>query len=461
MPNHCLDELERLECNVVPADILDYAEKHVGSILLDSVSQGYGFGRYSIFACSPRKEILAHRDRIEIITTEGSEIRRGDPLESLRFELGKPGNEVFPKREIPLLGGALGYFAYDFGRRLRKPSLGFDKVRESPDMRFYLYDAVLVWDHLSEELFLARDSREEGAERTSEFLKSILRDCRSGDKTGVFEVGPLASNISRQDFLENVESVRRLILEGEIYQANLSRGYSASFQGSSAALYRRLRMENPAPYSAYMNFGDEIILSTSPERFLHCRDRVANTRPIKGTRPRGRSIEEQVRLENDLAGSEKDRAELLMIVDLERNDLGRVCEIGSIRVDNLFALESYASVIHQTASVSGRLANGMDAFDCIGAMFPGGSITGAPKIRAMEALNAIETEWRGIYTGSIGYLGRDGEADFNIAIRTLRICENRVAFNVGGGIVWDSTPESEYEETLHKAKAILKALGKI
>jgi para-aminobenzoate synthetase component 1 len=461
MPNHCLDELERLECNVVPADILDYAEKHVGSILLDSVSQGYGFGRYSIFACSPRKEILAHRDRIEIITTEGSEIRRGDPLESLRFELGNPSNEVFPKREIPLLGGALGYFAYDFGRRLRKPSLGFDKVRESPDMRFYLYDAVLVWDHLSEELFLARDSREEGAERTSEFLKSILRDCRSGDKTGVFEVGPLASNISRQDFLENVESVRRLILEGEIYQANLSRGYSASFQGSSAALYRRLRMENPAPYSAYMNFGDEIILSTSPERFLHCRDRVANTRPIKGTRPRGRSIEEQVRLENDLAGSEKDRAELLMIVDLERNDLGRVCEIGSIRVDNLFALESYASVIHQTASVSGRLANGMDAFDCIGAMFPGGSITGAPKIRAMEALNAIETEWRGIYTGSIGYLGRDGEADFNIAIRTLRICENRVAFNVGGGIVWDSTPESEYEETLHKAKAILKALGKI
>jgi len=461
MPNHCLDELERLECNVVPADILDYAEKHVGSILLDSVSQGYGFGRYSIFACSPRKEILAHRDRIEIITTEGSEIRRGDPLESLRFELGNPSNEVFPKREIPLLGGALGYFAYDFGRRLRKPSLGFDKVRESPDMRFYLYDAVLVWDHLSEELFLARDSREEGAERTSEFLKSILRDCRSGDKTGVFEVGPLASNISRQDFLENVESVRRLILEGEIYQANLSRGYSASFQGSSAALYRRLRMENPAPYSAYMNFGDEIILSTSPERFLHCRDRVANTRPIKGTRPRGRSIEEQVRLENDIAGSEKDRAELLMIVDLERNDLGRVCEIGSIRVDNLFALESYASVIHQTASVSGRLANGMDAFDCIGAMFPGGSITGAPKIRAMEALNAIETEWRGIYTGSIGYLGRDGEADFNIAIRTLRICENRVAFNVGGGIVWDSTPESEYEETLHKAKAILKALGKI
>ena len=260
MPNHCLDELERLECNVVPADILDYAEKHVGSILLDSVSQGYGFGRYSIFACSPRKEILAHRDRIEIITTEGSEIRRGDPLESLRFELGNPSNEVFPKREIPLLGGALGYFAYDFGRRLRKPSLGFDKVRESPDMRFYLYDAVLVWDHLSEELFLARDSREEGAERTSEFLKSILRDCRSGDKTGVFEVGPLASNISRQDFLENVESVRRLILEGEIYQANLSRGYSASFQGSSAALYRRLRMENPAPYSAYMNFGDEIIL---------------------------------------------------------------------------------------------------------------------------------------------------------------------------------------------------------
>lgn len=460
MPNHCLNGLEKLECDAVPADIIEYAEKHVGSILLDSVSRGYGFGRYSIFACSPRKEIIAHGDRIEIITTDGSEIRRGDPLESLRFELGNPSGEVFPKREIPLLGGALGYFAYDFGRRLRKSTLDYERARETPDMRFYLYDAVLVWDHSSGELFLARDSREEGSQQSSERLKSILRDCRSGDTTGGFEVGPLASSISRQDFLENVESVRQLILEGEIYQANLSRGYSASFQGSSAALYRRLRTENPAPYSAYMNFGDEIILSTSPERFLHCRDRVANTRPIKGTRPRGRTSEEQARLESELAGSEKDRAELLMIVDLERNDLGQVCEIGSIRVDNLFALESYASVIHQTASVSGRLANGMDALNCIGAMFPGGSITGAPKIRAMEALDAIETEWRGIYTGSIGYLGSDGEADFNIAIRTLRICENRVAFNVGGGIVWDSTPESEYEETLHKAKAILKALGK-
>ncbi len=459
MPDYCIDTLEKLESNATPADVLGQAEKHVGSILLDSVSQGYGFGRFSIFACFPRKEIAACGDRIEIVTTEGRETSHGDPLEYLRSELDSPLGAVSSGREMPLYGGALGYFAYDFGRRLRKSTLGVDGERKSPDLRFYLYDAVLVWDHSTGELFLARNSRKAGESEAGERLKSILDKSRSDPID--FEVGPLSSNLSREDYLEKVERVRQLILEGEIYQANLSRGYAASFVGSSAAFYRRLRMDNPAPYSAYMNFGDEVILSTSPERFLYCRDRIANTRPIKGTRPRGRNRDEQSSLERELASSEKDRAELLMIVDLERNDLGRVCEIGSVEVDNLFALETYASVIHQTASVSGRLAKGRDALDCLGAMFPGGSITGAPKIRAMEALDAIESECRGIYTGSIGYLGSDGEADFNIAIRTLRIAEGRVAFNVGGGIVWDSVPEFEYDETLHKAEAILKAMGKL
>ena len=461
MSEYCIDTLEKLESDATPADVLGQAEKHVGSILLDSVSQGYGFGRFSIFACFPKKEIAARGDRIEVVTTEGTEIFHGDPLEYLRTELGSLLEDVSSGRQMPLYGGALGYFAYDFGRRLRRSSLGFDGVRKSPDLRFYLYDAVLVWDHSTGELFLARNSRNVGASEAGERLKSILNKSRLDPAPVDFEVGPLSSNLSRDDYLEKVERVRQLILEGEIYQANLSRGYAANFVGSSAAFYRSLRMDNPAPYSAYMNFGDEVILSTSPERFLHCRNGVANTRPIKGTRPRGRNRDEQSSLERELASSEKDRAELLMIVDLERNDLGRVCEIGSVEVDNLFALETYASVIHQTASVSGRLAKGKDILDCLGAMFPGGSITGAPKIRAMEALDVIESECRGIYTGSIGYLGSDGEADFNIAIRTLRIAEGRVAFNVGGGIVWDSVPEFEYDETLHKAEAILKAMGKL
>ena len=461
MPEYCIETLEKLESDLAPADVLGQAEKHVGSILLDSASQGYGFGRFSIFACFPRKEIAAYGDRIEVISTDGTEVFHGDPLEYLRSELGSPMDAVSPKREMPLYGGALGYFAYDFGRRLRKSTLGFDGERKSPDLRFYLYDAVLVWDHSTGELFLARTSRKAGASEAGERLKSILDESRSAPDAIDFEVGLLSSKLSREDYLEKVERVRLLILEGEIYQANLSRGYAASFIGSSAAFYRRLRTDNPAPYSAYMNFGDEVILSTSPERFLHCRNGLVNTRPIKGTRPRGRNRDEQSSLERELASSEKDRAELLMIVDLERNDLGRVCEIGSVEVDNLFALETYASVIHQTASVSGRLAKGKDALDCLGAMFPGGSITGAPKIRAMEALDAIESESRGIYTGSIGYLGSGGLADFNIAIRTLRIAEGRVAFNVGGGIVWDSVREFEYDETLHKAEAILKAMGKL
>ena len=461
MPEYCIDTVEKLESDAAPEDVLGQAEKHVGSILLDSASQGYGFGRYSIFACFPRKEIIARGDRIEVVTTEGTEIYYRDPLEYLRSELGSPLDAVSPLGEIPLYGGALGYFAYDFGRRLRKSTLDLGGDRKSCDLRFYLYDAVLVWDNSSGELFLARDSRNPGSAEAGERLKSVLKESSADREFVDFEVGTLSSNLSREAYLEKVERVRQLILEGEIYQANLARGYTASFVGSSAAFYRRLRVDNPAPYSAYMNFGDEVILSTSPERLLYCRDGIANTRPIKGTRPRGRDRDEQLSLEGELAASEKDRAELLMIVDLERNDLGRVCEIGSVEVDNLFALETYASVIHQTASVSGRLAKGKDALDCLGSMFPGGSITGAPKIRAMEALDAIESDFRGIYTGSIGYLGSNGMADFNIAIRTLRIAEGRVAFNVGGGIVWDSVPEFEYDETLHKAKAILKAMGKL
>ena len=460
MPNHCIDALEKLELSVDPEALLDQVEQHPGAILLDSVSRGYGLGRFSIFACFPRKEIIGYGDRIEIISRNGSEIIQADPIEYLRSEIEVSAREASWDSPIPLPGGALGYFAYDFGRRLRKSILRYDENRDSPDMRFGLYDAVLIWDHSNGDLFVARNPNREDAVEVADQLKGILLDSKSDKADGVFEVGALSCDYTREDYLDRVEEVRRLIVEGEIYQANLSRRYDAAFQGSSAALYRRLRKENPAPYSAFMNFGDEIILSTSPERFFYCRDGRANTRPIKGTRPRGQTGEEQSRLEKELASSEKDQAELLMIVDLERNDLGRVCEIGSIRVDDLFALENYASVIHQTASVSGSLASDKDALDCLAAMFPGGSITGAPKIRAMEALDTIESNRRGIYTGSIGYLGSDGSADFNIAIRTLRISEGRVAFNVGGGIVWDSIPENEYEETLHKAKAILKALRK-
>ncbi|MDH7479032.1 MAG: anthranilate synthase component I family protein, partial [Syntrophomonadaceae bacterium] len=221
----------------------------------------------------------------------------------------------------------------------------------------------------------------------------------------------------------------------------------------------RLREINPAPFAAYFVYPEVILASASPERFLEVRGRVVETRPIKGTRPRGKDPTDDARLRKELLDSEKDRAELVMIVDLERNDLGRVCSFGSVQVPELFCLEEYASVFHLTARVTGNLAPGKDVIDLLKAAFPGGSITGAPKIRAMEIIEEVEPVKRGIYTGSIGYLGFDSNVDLNIAIRTL-IIKDRVAYlQVGGGIVADSDPDAEYWETIYKGTALLQALG--
>jgi para-aminobenzoate synthetase component 1 len=226
-------------------------------------------------------------------------------------------------------------------------------------------------------------------------------------------------------------------------------------------LYRQLRRQSPAPYGCFLNFGDVQLAGVSPERFLRVDGDRVSTRPIKGTRPRGTDAYDDARLKNELAGSVKDRAELLMIVDLERNDLGRVCVPGSVQVKDLYALEAHPTVWHQVAEVSGTLRPGADVFDCIRAAFPGGSITGAPKIRAMQIIDELEPHRRHAYTGAIGYLGFDGRAELNIAIRTFTCAQGRAYFHAGGGVVWDSEPAAEYEETLTKAKALKAALAAV
>jgi para-aminobenzoate synthetase component 1 len=259
--------------------------------------------------------------------------------------------------------------------------------------------------------------------------------------------------------MEAVEKVREYIRNGDIFQANLSQRFEVSLATNPYAIYRRLRSINPAPFAAYLNFDDVKIISASPERFLKLDGDIIQTRPIKGTRPRGKTAVEDERLANELLSSEKDRAENVMIVDLERNDLGRVASYGSVIVPELTALESYATVFHLTSTVEGRLADGKDRVDLLKATFPGGSISGAPKVRAMEIIEEIEPTRRSVYTGAIGYLGFDGGMDLNIAIRTIMAVRNKMYFQAGGGIVFDSDPESEYNETLDKASALMQALG--
>jgi para-aminobenzoate synthetase component 1 len=270
----------------------------------------------------------------------------------------------------------------------------------------------------------------------------------------------LKANFSHEGYLKAVARAREYICAGDIFQVNLSQRFEADLNISPYELYKRLRKINPAPFASYLNFEGVNIVGASPERFLKVQGDWVETRPIKGTKPRGKTPEEDKALAGDLLASQKDRAENTMIVDLERNDLGRVCRYGTIKVTELAILETYPTVFHLTSTVVGRLREGISRIDLLKASFPGGSITGAPKVRAMEIIDELEPTRRSVYTGSIGYLSFSGEMDINIVIRTFIVKDGRAYFQVGGAIVYDSEPEAEYIETLDKGRALMQALGR-
>jgi para-aminobenzoate synthetase component 1 len=271
----------------------------------------------------------------------------------------------------------------------------------------------------------------------------------------------LVSNLTRDSYRATVLRAKQYIAAGDVYQVNLSQRFQCGVDASAPEVYHALRNSNPAPYGVYLDIGDAQILSTSPECFLNIRDRHVMTRPIKGTRARGATPEEDARIAVELLASPKDNAELVMITDLERNDLGRVCEFGSVRVSELVRVETYATVHHLVSTVEGILRGDVTHVDCVRACFPGGSITGAPKIRAMEIIDELEPHARGVYTGAIGFLGFNRLTHFNIAIRTVVYQNGRLTFHSGGGIVSDSEPDAEYDETLVKAGGILNAIEKL
>jgi para-aminobenzoate synthetase component 1 len=268
----------------------------------------------------------------------------------------------------------------------------------------------------------------------------------------------IRANFTHGEYIEAVAVAKEYICAGDIFQVNLSQRFEVDLPVAPYELYRRLRLINPAPFACYLNFDDVVVAGASPERFLRLDGDLIETRPMKGTRPRGRSVAEDDDLARELLQSAKDRAENVMIVDLERNDLGRVCKYGTVKVRELWTLERYATVFQLTSTIEGRLRGGKNRIDLLKASFPGGSITGAPKVRAMEIIDELEPTRRSIYTGAIGYLSFDGKMDLSIVIRTFLIKDGRAYFQVGGGIVSDSDPEAEYRETLDKARALIEAL---
>ncbi len=436
------------------------------AFFLESGLPAGGLGRYSFIGYDPfavwrmpaggDAEVRWRDGRVERIA--------GDPLESLRRFHQRFAIELQPAAPLPFAGGAVGFFSYEFGLRFEGIARTSPDDLALPEAEWAFYDAVIACDQTSGQILLASFLTDVvAAESAMARIEAIAREVLARRDASMIQsarlaAGDLTANFTQPAYEDAVRRVKDFIRSGDVYQINLSQRFEAPLAGTPGQLYSRLRRESPAPYGCYLNFGDVQVAGVSPERFLRVEDGRVTTRPIKGTRPRGRDATDDVRLKNELAQSIKDRAELLMIVDLERNDLGRVCVPGTISVAQLFALEAHPTVWHQVAEISGQLAPDRDVFDCVRAAFPGGSITGAPKVRAMQIIDELEPHRRHLYTGAMGYLGFDGRAELNIAIRTITCTHGRAYFHAGGGVVWDSDPTAEYEETLTKARAMRAAL---
>jgi para-aminobenzoate synthetase component I len=374
----------------------------------------------------------------------------------------------------PFQGGVAGYLSYDWGADVEgvvRPAA--DRFTpQLPDAVLALYDWVIAWDHLAAKSWIISTGIGEGGRARSDdraatrarWVRERLQAPPPAIRDHPAPAPPAPatprSNFDRTEFEAAVSHIREYIAAGDVYQVNLAQRFHASFAGSPLALYRRLRARNPAPFGAFLEFAGATIASISPERFLRldAGTRQAEARPIKGTRPRGSTPDKDVALARELAVSEKDRAENVMIVDLLRNDLGKVCRTGSVEVPKLFALESHPTVHHLVSTVTGVLRDGADGFDLLRAAFPGGSITGAPKLRAMQIIAELERAPRGVYCGAIGYVSTTGAMDFNIPIRTIVLADGNATFHAGAGIVWDSEPAAEYQETLVKAQTMIEAL---
>lgn len=460
--------LKSYKLRVEPFQIFEILKNEKNCFFLDSsLNSNYSLGRYSFLGIDP----------FYILKTKNQDPFKGLREELERYKISFPKNNL-ALHSLPFLGGAVGYLAYDLGLILEKKL----KIKPKqgvgiPDCFFGFYNAIIIIDHLKQLLYifsvgfpernyhLAKLLSESNFKKIYRLLTKIdsvekpqnLRTSACNLRESAFST-QLNSNFTKEGYLLAIKKAKEYIRKGDIYQVNLSQEFKVKSPLSSFEIYKRLRQISPSYFSAYIDALDFQILSSSPERFLRLEGDLVTTCPMKGTRPRGKKEIQDRALKKELLNSAKDKAELIMIVDLERNDLGRVCSYDSIKVSTLRQLEQYSTVFQTTATVCGRLHKDKDRIDLMRACFPGGSITGCPKIRAMEIIEELEPNRRSIYTGCLGYLSFSGGMDFNILIRTILKKDDKLYFGVGGGIVADSKPEDEYQETLVKARAMIEAI---
>ncbi|MBK6742155.1 MAG: aminodeoxychorismate synthase component I [Hydrogenophilales bacterium] len=425
------------------------------SMFFDSGRPGSASGRYDILTARPWATLVTRRGKTEI-QRSGQPARHSDrdPFELIRELLGP----VTDTAALPFSGGAMGYFAYDLAAN-RRPAVPGTRGPDMPDMAIGLYDWALVVDHERQTSHLVSATNAISDESWKNLAQCFSQPVRAKSRIPFRALTDVSYHFPLEQYRQAFARLQAYIRAGDCYQANLAQGFSARVAGDPWLAYQALRRISPTPHAAYLNLPFGQVLSASPERFLEVRAGRVTTQPIKGTRRRDTDPASDAALAKELAASEKDRAENLMIVDLLRNDLGKVCTPGSIKVPRLFEVESFSNVHHLVSTVTGELAHGEDALSTLRAAFPGGSITGAPKRRAMEIIAELEPEARGLYCGSIGYIGHDGAMDSNIAIRTLTWQDGIARFSAGGGIVADSDADAEYQECLDKASPIIELLN--
>ena len=463
-----------------PVDLYDkVASNHRPSFLFESGNGHRATGRYTFFAGDPYLILNGKADRYIQHPLHGHKESGQAPFQHLARLLGN-SHIARPRDVPPFFGGAVGYFSYDLVRQFeRLPSVALDDL-ETPDLEFAFFDLVAAIDHERDCLMLMfcppldrflGELREklfrEGRDRLAALEAQLSGQALTGPRPNPPGRLMFQPEQHQSAYMDRVRLCQEYIAAGDIYQANLSHRFRVTGEAlpahpdfrSDLLAYGRVRALNPSPFSGLLRFDHTSLISSSPERLVRLNGRQADTRPIAGTRPRGEDAAADRRLADELHSNEKERAEHIMLVDLERNDLGRVCSFGSVRVDELMTLERYSHVNHLVSHVRGILKNDATGFDLLKAVFPGGTITGVPKIRCMEIIEELEPVRRGLYTGSMGYLCWSGDLDFNILIRTLVRRNGQGYLQVGAGIVADSDPAREYEETIHKAQAFLSAFS--
>lgn len=427
--------------------------------LLESSFKHQDSGRYSFIGTSPIFELRGTNKHGEILFKNGRREKfSGNPLLKLK--------ELLPTQEgleiaIPFIGGGVGYVGYDVIRQFEDIGEELPDHTGMPDIHLMFFEVFIVFDHLEQKIYLVgtkltnESTIDELQNQILELKKEILFE-KEQESNPPFVVSSFTSEVTKKEFMKKVEQVKEYIKQGEIFQAVLSHRMKATFDGNPFDFYRKIRVQNPSPYMYYIEFGDSVVAGTSPESLIKVHGDLVITNPIAGTKPRGKTTEEDSNIEKALIHDEKELAEHKMLVDLGRNDLGKVCEFGSIKLEKFMQVEKFKYVMHLVSEVSGTLKKSFSAIDALVSCLPAGTVSGAPKIRAMEIINELEGSKRGVYSGAVGYLSANGNLDFALAIRTMVLKNNVAYIQAGAGIVYDSSPENEYEETINKLKAFLE-----